>query len=819
MGRVAIIFHFESCGPTTIPGGPAPRQEAERERERMPTQLGGPPRVRTSRSVLVIVQIVLLVLSAMGPALIMANEPVDESASPPATEQPQAAEEPTTEPDPTAEPATEPTEAPAPDPTAEPSAEPAPPDPPAIWTSKDDYVPAELVDLTSSGWLPGEYVNLFVNDDAGKSWNHSAAVQADEFGAFEYVFRLPAHFVARYIVVATGAESGVAEWEFDDSVAQVGTPSTNSNGTGAASAELSLSATAIGAGEVQIAQVAVNKDFQSRVICPPSGWTSILRTPTGSAVYLQQTFHRVGPAVAGTQVFQLKTSAASCGTTSDNATGFGASGGLLTYSGVDTSGSPIRGSTATSSGSSSGPYRAQSVSSVVAGDLALRLFSAEKGAADNLTVSGSGLLYSVQEPVGTSIKRTAAAFATAVTSTTTGTFDATFSTSSEWTSQTVVLKMAVVPTTAPTTISDVSGSGTYGSTATLTAKLTSGATNLSGKTIAFTLGGSAVNTAVTDSNGVATLSSVSLAGYDAGTHTNEVGATFAGDVDYDPSNGSGDLVIGRAATITTVTCGAGPFTYTGSAIEPCSASVSGGTLNAVPLTVSYLDNIAAGTATASASFLGDLNHEASNDSDTFVIGRAATITTVTCPTSVTYTGSPLTPCTVLVAGANLHLTPDPVYTNNVNPGTATASYTFAATDNHFGSTDTKTFQILESCGTTATFLAPIKDGVRNIVKTGNVVPVKLSLVDCNGTAVTTKTLYIRLVSGVVNPGDVEEGNQLLQESVSGADSSGVMRLADGRYMYNLTTKGLTNNQSYTIVVRDGSTSGPIVATAVIHTQK
>src|SRR5687767_5474121 len=51
------------------------------------------------------------------------------------------------------------------------SAEPSPaPTEPAVWTSKDDYVPAEVVDLNGAGWNPSESVELFVNDDEGKSW-------------------------------------------------------------------------------------------------------------------------------------------------------------------------------------------------------------------------------------------------------------------------------------------------------------------------------------------------------------------------------------------------------------------------------------------------------------------------------------------------------------------------------------------------------------------------------------------------------------------------------------------------------------------------
>src|SRR5437879_13447512 len=51
------------------------------------------------------------------------------------------------------------------------------------------------------------------------------------------------------------------------------------------------------------------------------------------------------------------------------------------------------------------------------------------------------------------------------------------------------------------------------------------------------------------------------------------------------------------------------------------------------------------------------------------------------------------PATVSVTGAGLSLSPDADYANNVNAGTATASYTFAGDDNHFGSDDSADFEI------------------------------------------------------------------------------------------------------------------------------
>ena len=83
-----------------------------------------------------------------------------------------------------------------------------------------------------------------------------------------------------------------------------------------------------------------------------------------------------------------------------------------------------------------------------------------------------------------------------------------------------------------------------------------------------------------------------------------------------------------------------------------------------------------GTASASYTYAGDDNHDGSNGSDTFAIAKASSSTVVTCtPDSVTYTGSAQEICSVAVSGANLSLTPAPVYANNINVGTASASYT------------------------------------------------------------------------------------------------------------------------------------------------
>jgi len=177
--------------------------------------------------------------------------------------------------------------------------------------------------------------------------------------------------------------------------------------------------------------------------------------------------------------------------------------------------------------------------------------------------------------------------------------------------------------------------------------------------------------------------------------TAHAGASYSGDQNHDPSSDAKTFTIDKAPTTTTVTCGTGPFVYNGSAFEPCTAMVTGPVLSQ-SLIVIYANNTDAGTASASASYSGDANLIASNDSKNFTIDKAPSTVTVTCPTSEVYSGSAQTPCTVSVTGVNLNLTPNPDYSDNVVVGTATASYTFGGDANHTGSSGSKQFQITKA---------------------------------------------------------------------------------------------------------------------------
>src|SRR5438309_10237555 len=88
--------------------------------------------------------------------------------------------------------------------------------PPTITSDQADYWPGSTVTLTGAYWQPGESVHLFVNDDAGQTWSHSADVSAAADGTITDQFQLPDWVVAVYSVAATGSASGPGTSSFTD---------------------------------------------------------------------------------------------------------------------------------------------------------------------------------------------------------------------------------------------------------------------------------------------------------------------------------------------------------------------------------------------------------------------------------------------------------------------------------------------------------------------------------------------------------------------------------------------------------------------------
>lgn len=112
---------------------------------------------------------------------------------------------------------------------------------------------------------------------------------------------------------------------------------------------------------------------------------------------------------------------------------------------------------------------------------------------------------------------------------------------------------ALTVTAAIANVSAVSGAATYGGTATLTAATLKrgggGGTPIAGATLAFTLGGTPVGSAVTEANSMATLVGVALGGRGANTYSGLVGAAFAGDASQNGDSVTGTLRVAKAALV------------------------------------------------------------------------------------------------------------------------------------------------------------------------------------------------------------------------------------------------------------------------------
>jgi hypothetical protein len=194
-------------------------------------------------------------------------------------------------------------------------------------------------------------------------------------------------------------------------------------------------------------------------------------------------------------------------------------------------------------------------------------------------------------------------------------------------------------------LSNVSGMGTYGGTASLTATLTAGGAPLAGKTVTFSLneGGTVtpVGTATTNTNGIASLSGISLAGFGAGTLTGAVVDSFAGDATDTSSNNSGDLSVSPAQA--TLSLSGLVFTYDGS---PHTATVSTNPAGLGGVTVSYaLNNVPVAAPTQAGSYtvtaaLNNPNYTGMSVAGTLVIHQATPTITWTSPADIT-SGTPL----------------------------------------------------------------------------------------------------------------------------------------------------------------------------------
>jgi hypothetical protein len=135
-----------------------------------------------------------------------------------------------------------------------------------------------------------------------------------------------------------------------------------------------------------------------------------------------------------------------------------------------------------------------------------------------------------------------------------------------------------------------------------------------------------------------------------------------------------------------------------------------------------------------------------------------------------------------------------------------------------GASDTATTVVNVGTGV---FQPPMTNqSVTDKLKNGQVLPVKVRFTDCSGAPLANLTPAIRLATGDLTPlSDDGSAPITVPTSVSGADTTGVMRSnGDGSYIYNMSVN-VTLNKDYTILVYPYGTAQPQKLGHVIQATK
>jgi hypothetical protein len=267
--------------------------------------------------------------------------------------------------------------------------------------------------------------------------------------------------------------------------------------------------------------------------------------------------------------------------------------------------------------------------------------------------------------------------------------------------------------------------------------------------------------------------------------------------DYQSGTATGTLKIDP--TPVTATAGSYSAVDDGSAHSPSQCLVTGaytGSLTCTNNPSSVGPGTGSGTVTPTVSG-GTLTNFAItlvNGSWSITQGSGSgtpTVTTVSCPTSVAYTGAALTPCTATVTGGgagglNQSLTSSIIYANNTNAGTASASASFAGNSTYAASSNSTTFTITQ---------APATVLLSNLAQnfTGSPLPVTVTT---NPTGLSVTVLYSSASYPSTTTAPTAVGSYTVTATVANPNYSG---MATGTLVISPSSAGLT----FTLALRSG----------------
>ena len=503
----------------------------------------------------------------------------------------------------------------------------------AVWTDKADYSPGSVVTISGdnsddAGYLPGEAVAVVVTGPNGYAAPCSAT--ADESGAWSCQVTLwnSSLAVGDYVYEASGQTSGVVEHgTFTDAINAATTTTLNLSQTTitlGSSVNLSGSLAVSSSGDPAVpAGQTIHLNRYSGSSCPGGSATLITNVATTNpgGVFGPQAFT---PATTGTFFLRAVFDGAENGLSGNDKITWQPSNSLCLQLTVNAA--PTNIATTTVASGATASYGAASVTlnaavtpasgpAINSGSVT---FTVKDGATtvgaattDNTVVAGAASVS--HPPAGTTAKNYSIE---AVYSPGTG-----FIGSSGTATLTISQAGSTTTVTCPASLT-YSGSP-QGCTASVT-----GAGGLSQSLTVHYIG----------IDGTTYLSSTT-APTDAGNY--RASASFDGDANHTDSSDSEDFTIAKAPV--TATAGNGSATYDGDPHSPSACQVTGaytGNLTCANNPASVGPGASTTTIVPVVSGTGLDNFEITPVNGSFTISQASTTTTVTCPASLTYSGSP-----------------------------------------------------------------------------------------------------------------------------------------------------------------------------------
>ena len=723
-----------------------------------------------------------------------------------------------------------------------------------IKTDKDDYAPGQLAVITGSGWQANEEVTLLFQEDPAVHDDYVLKVQADSAGTIFWNQWAPEghDFGVRFYLTATGSKSR-AQMTFTDGAAETtvsvncslasvpsGSPTTcTTTVTNTASAtwpkgsiEWSLTGGLTGSFSGTSCNLTQNNPPNSSscsVTFTPDGLTltgkvkgAYAPSPADWKIGNDQfnltvtTTAKTTPTItfgtAPTPTFGGGNFTVSAQTTNTDSS-------ALTYSLVSGPCALVAGSTFSSSGVGACVIQASGGET--------QHFNAASGTQTVTIGRADQAAVTVSVPANATYQQAGLA-ATAQGGSGTGTYSFNYGTSTACTVNSTTGALTITSGTGTCTITATrAADANYNASAESAPK--SVAINKADATISVTgydvpYNGTA-HTATGSAKGVNNEDLSSLLSLTGTTHTNAGEYadtwTFAGDTNYKDASGPVADQISKAVATVAVNCPVS-VTYNGDAQTPCSASVTGaGGLNQT-LTVGYSNNTNAGTATASASYTGDANHETGSASKTFSIAKADATISISGYTGV-YDGNAhgAWGTATGVKGESLSglLSFGPGVTN-VPGGTATWSFAGGTNYNEkSGSVDIVIRKwslkgFYQPVGETSSFVsAPgtvpaVSAAVWNTIKGGQTVPLKFNIYRGDGGAPVT-TVADAFTGAGFSVYQLNCSGAGVEDSVEGDLSTGATELRwDGtQFIQNWKTPKASADACFRAVVtaKDGST--------------